>query len=177
MAKPQTKKDLIFLGENQFEKIWKIIDSMSDEEQKAIFNFGGEVGKESHWKRDKNIRDVLIHLYEWHQLLLEWVKDNQKGGQKPFLPEPYNWKTYPEMNVEFWKKHQKTDYEKSKEMVKESHNKVIKLIETFSDKELFNRGHFNWTGGTTLGQYCISTTSSHYDWAMKKLKMHLKTCK
>lgn len=65
----------------------------------------------------------------------------------------------------------------SSEMVKESHNKVIKLIETFSSDELFSKGVFDWVGGSTLGQYCLSTTSSHYDWAMKKLKAHLKTYK
>lgn len=78
------------------------LDSMSDELQNA--SFGNEMataGKEAHWNRDKNVRDVLVHLYEWHQLLLNWVNANCKGEVKPFLPEPYNWKTYPTMNVEF----------------------------------------------------------------------------
>ena len=30
--------------------------------------------KEAHWSRDKNVRDVLIHLYEWHQLMLKFPK-------------------------------------------------------------------------------------------------------
>jgi hypothetical protein len=46
--------------------------------------------KEAHWKRDKNLRDVLVHLYEWHQLLLNWFNSNQNGDTKTFLPEPYN---------------------------------------------------------------------------------------
>ncbi|MDR3109584.1 MAG: ClbS/DfsB family four-helix bundle protein [Planctomycetaceae bacterium] len=25
-----------------------------------------------------------------------------------------------------------------------------------------------------MGSYCVSATSSHYDWAMKKIKMHTK---
>ena len=32
---------------------------------------------------------------------LTWVHSNQKGHERPFLPEPYNWKTYGEMNVAF----------------------------------------------------------------------------
>jgi hypothetical protein len=31
-----------------------------------------------------------------------------KGNHKPFLPEPYDWKTYGDMNVKFWEKHQTT---------------------------------------------------------------------
>ena len=54
--------------------------------------------------RDKNLRDVLIHLFEWHQLLLLWIESNLNNDQKPFLPLPYNWKTYGELNIEFWKK-------------------------------------------------------------------------
>lgn len=36
---------------------------------------------------------------------------------------------------------------------------------------------FDWTGTTTFGSYCVSATSSHYDWAMKKLKAHIKKVK
>ncbi len=42
---------------------------------------------------------------------LHWVYSNQNGEEKPFIPEPYNWKTYGDMNVEFWKKHQNTSLE------------------------------------------------------------------
>ena len=177
MARPQTKQDLILAGSEQFKKLWDLIDSMSEDMQNAAFDFSDDIGKEAHWKRDKNIRDVLVHLYEWHELLLNWVNANQNGQQQTFLPEPYNWKTYGDMNVEFWQKHQNTLYSKSKEMVKESHDKVIKLIATFSYDELFIKKYFSWTGSSSLGQYCISVTSSHYDWAMKKLKAHIKTFK
>ena len=37
--------------------------------------------------------------------MLNWVNVNRNGKDvKPLLPEPYNWKTYPAMNVEFWKR-------------------------------------------------------------------------
>jgi hypothetical protein len=163
-----------------FNKLFAMIDAMPNDAQNAAFNFGDDFlqsQKEAHWKRDKNLRDVLIHLYEWHQLLLNWVKSNQNGEPKPFLPEPYNWKTYQQMNVELWQKHQPTPYERSREMLKESHTAVIALIDTFTDKELFSKGSFPWTGGSTLGSYCVSVTSSHYDWAMKKIKQQIKALK
>ena len=166
MPRPKTKDELISTANAQHNKLWELINAMSDEEQNAIFLFDD---------RDKNIRDVLIHLYEWHQLLLNWIKANASGKEKSFLPEPYNWKTYPTMNVEMiWKKHQNTLYSKSKKMLLESHTEVMKLIETFSDEELFTKKYFSWTGTTTLGSYCISATSSHYDWAIKKIKNHKK---
>ena len=177
MPRPKTKQELIPEANSQFKKLWELINSMSEEMQSATFNFNETIGKEAHWKRDKNIRDVLIHLYEWHQLLLNWIAANKKGEKKSFLPEPYSWKTYGDMNIEIWEKHQNTPYEKAKKMLKESHNKVIKLVETFSDEELFTKNHFSWVGGSTLGQYSISVTVAHYDWAMKKIKAHIKTYK
>ena len=178
MPRPTTKAELMDAANTQLNKIWTLIDAMPEGDQTAEFCFDPDkAGKEAHWKRDKNLRDVLVHLYEWHQLLLNWVNSNQSGDSKPFLPEPYNWKTYGDMNVSFWEKHQSTDYGKSQEMLKNSHAAVATLIEGFSDEELFEKKHFPWTGTTSLGSYCVSVTSSHYDWAIKKMKMHMKALK
>lgn len=166
MARPTNKAMLLEQSEENFKKMFNLINSMTKEEQERSFSFED---------RDKNIRDVLIHLYEWHNLLLKWIKNNTNGVTVNFLPEPYNWKTYPQMNVEIWKKHQTTKYDSAIEMLTNSHKEVMKLIDKFDDKELFDKKHFSWTGTTTLGAYCISATASHYDWAIKKIKAHKKS--
>lgn len=164
MPRPTDKPTLMKQSNEQFEKMWQIINTMPKEEKFELD------GKEAHWKRDKSIRDILIHLHEWHQLLINWIKNHQSNIEKPFLPEPYTWKTYGDMNVEFWKKHQNTSYEEAEKMVKTSHSDVMALVDKLSDDELFTKKHFSWTGTTNLASYVISTTSSHYDWAIKKLK-------
>ena len=45
MARPTTKSDLIKAADEQFEKMWKLIDSMTDDEQKATFNFGDSLNR------------------------------------------------------------------------------------------------------------------------------------
>ena len=165
MPRPTTKADLIQAANDQFAKLWTLIDEMSDEEKSADI-----VPNE----RDKNVRDVLVHLYEWHCLLLNWIRSNTNRNPAPFLPVPYNWKTYPQMNVVFWEKHQNTSYTDAETMLKKTHKEVLALIETFSNEALFSKGAFDWTGTTTLGSYCVSATSSHYDWAIKDIKKALK---
>ena len=178
MARPQTKENLMIAAKENFEKLNTLISKMSDKELTTPFDFSkDEKKKEAHWKRDKNLRDVLIHLYEWHQLILNWVESNQKGEDKPFLPEPYNWRTYGDMNVEFWKKHQNTSLEEATRALEKSHKDVLELAEKFTNEELFSRKVYKWVGGSTLGSYFVSATSSHYDWAIKKLKAHQKNCK
>ena len=175
MPRATTKKELLETATNEYNKLWELINSLSDKDQNKDFDFPDKtIGKEAHWKRDKNIRDILIHLYEWHQLLLCWVSNNISGKKASFLIEPYTWKTYGDMNIEFWKKHQETTYEKVKDLFRNSHKKVIELIEKFSDEELFTKNYFKWTKGSTLGQYCTSATSSHYNWASKKIKLYIK---
>ncbi|WP_416150157.1 ClbS/DfsB family four-helix bundle protein [Salipaludibacillus sp. HK11] len=178
MGRPTSKEELIEVGNTKYKKLWELIDSLKDTEQNTTFDFSkDETRKEAHWARDKNLKDVLTHLYEWHQLLLKWINSNQQGVIKPFLPGPYNWRTYGDMNVMFCKDHQDTKVEDAKLMINESHYKVMTIIATFTNEELFFKGSFSWTGSTTLGSYCVSATASHYDWATKKLKAHIKNCK
>lgn len=176
MGRPTSKADLISAATDSYEDMNKLISSLTEKELLILFEFD-EKKKEAHWKRDKNLRDILIHLYEWHQLLINWVLSNKKGEDKPFIPAPYNWKTYGEMNVCFWEKHQDTSLEEAKEMLEKSHMEVMHLAETFTNEELFSKGVYKWVGNSTLGSYFVSVTSSHYNWAMKKLKAHKKNCK
>lgn len=177
MGRPKTKAELLTAAAENFEKLNAFISTMTEKELTTPFDFSAdEKKKEAHWKRDQNLRDVLVHLYEWHQLLIKWVSSNTKGQTAPFLPEPYNWKTYGEMNVAFWKKHQDTTLEEAKALLEKTHEEVLKLAESFADEELFTKGIYKWVGGSTLGSYFISVTSSHYDWALKKLKGHRKNC-
>ncbi len=165
MARPTTKESLLSLSNHKYHELVNLIDTLSNEEQLGIFPFED---------RDRNIRDVLIHLYEWHQLLLYWGNHNLEGDEVTFLPSPYNWKNYGEMNIELWKKHQKTSLQESKNLLNDSHKAVIEFIQHFNDDVLFIKKHFNWTGTTSLGSYCVSATSSHYDWAIKKIKQYKK---
>ncbi|CCK18689.1 ClbS/DfsB family four-helix bundle protein [Lactococcus laudensis] len=173
MSRPTIKTDLIEAGETGYLKLEQVIQTLPDETQAFNFEVTEKMTK-AHWQRDQNLRDVLIHLYEWHQLLLNWVAANQNGKATPFLPAPYNWKNYAQMNQAFWEKHQTTSLEDAKNMLNTSHSEVMALANTFSNAELFTKQYFSWTGTSSLGAYFVSATSSHYDWAMKKLKKQIK---
>lgn len=178
MGRATTKTELIQSAEKNYEEMNALISSLTEKELGTVFDFTKMKSKtQAHWERDKNLRDVLVHLYEWHRLLLDWIAANQRGESRPILPAPYNWKTYGDMNREFWKKHQNTTLEAAKEMLEQSHREVMALAETFTERELFEKGVFSWVGGSTLGSYFVSNTASHYDWAIKKLKAHRKNCK
>jgi hypothetical protein len=181
MPRPKTRDDLLKAAKENFDTLTSLIEGLSEKELNTPFDFSNQPSKkEAHWSRDKNVRDVLIHLYEWHQLLLKFPKNNEGVSDKKsaiaFLPSEYSWKTYGEMNLMFWNRHQETSLEEAKKLLAQSHAQVMKLIEGYTNEELFMPKYFAWTGNAALGDYCVSSTSSHYDWAIKKIKAHKKNC-
>ena len=77
--RPTSKKDLLSLAINNWEKMNALIAEGSEKELKIPFDFSkDEKKKEAHWMRDKNLKDVLIHLYEWHMLVINWVSKNKR---------------------------------------------------------------------------------------------------
>lgn len=178
MPRPGNKEELLKAAEENFEKLNQQIDSLSEKEWITPFDFSkDEKKKEAHWKRDKNVRDVLIHLYEWHQLMIHFVDENTAGKNVKFLPPVYTWRTIAPMNQMFYEKHQGTSLEEARRLLAESHREVMGRAERFSNEELFLSKAFPAVGGSTLGSYFVSSTSSHYDWAIKKIKAHQKNCR
>ncbi len=177
MARPKTKNEIITQSITTYETLIDWITAMPIHELLTPFDFREDSSKkEAHWLRDSYLRDVLIHLSEWHHLLIEWVENNRNGQKASFLPEPYNWKTYGQMNQMFTSKHQQTALQDAYDIFVMNHKTVMTLLDSFDDTELFTKGHYPWVGGSTLGSYFISCTSAHYNWALKKLKAHRKAC-
>ena len=169
MPRPTTKSDLIQAVNQQFDKLWALIDTMSDAEQAAPFCFED---------RDRNLRDVLVHLHEWHQMMASWHELGTLQGGSPAVPGiGYTWRTLPALNLEIWKKHQAVDLAEAKRLLRESHAMILARIEQHTNEELFSTGVYKWTKTSTLGAYFVSNTASHYDWAMKKMRRQIRESK
>ena len=165
MGRPKTKIELIDLSEANFERLMTMIKELPVQKRKGIFHKG---------TMNRNIRDVITHLREWHNMFLDWYRIGMKG-EKPDMPRTgFGWKATPKLNREIWKKYQNTDLKSGVRMFKASHQKVMKLVHSHTDEELYTKRKFKWTGSTSMGSYLVSTTSSHYDWAIKIIKKGIK---
>lgn len=166
MPRPKNKEELLELSQQIFEKIFNLINSLSEEEKQGSFGFE---------HRDKNIRDILAHLHEWHYMMLSWYKEGMKGN-KPAMPAVgYTWKTTAELNQQIWEKYQTIGLEEITTKLNSSYKKLQEIIQSHTNKELFEKKRYHWTGTTSLGSYLISATSSHYDWALKWLRKYKKS--
>lgn len=161
MARPKNKIELIQQSNANFEKLMNHVERFYKEKGDPEFPPG---------TMNRNMRDVLAHLYEWHNMLLLWYKVGM-AGQKPSMPkEGYTWKTVPELNREIWNFYKEVEFELIKDKLQTSHKRVMHLIDNHTNEELFTKKLYKWTGSTSLGAYIISATSSHYDWAFKFIK-------
>lgn len=178
MTRPTTRVELLDAAGARYAALTELIAGMTPDERTSPLRFGPAFSKpEAHWQRDRNLRDVLVHLASWHGLLLDWVSANERGEAVPFLPAPYSWRNYAGMNVEFRDSHVDTTLAEALAALDNSHASVLDLIARYTDVELFEKQHFSWTGTTSLGAYCVSATSSHYDWACKKLRLAIRTAR
>ena len=175
MADNQKKEELIANANAHLDQLFNKLTAYKDIAE-AEFKFNPEdMGDEAHWKRDKNMRDVLMHLYEWNRLFVLWINANRNGESRPLMPEPYDWSNYDGFNMEILNKYQDVGYEKACEFLKESNDEILALIDTLTTDELFVDDYFAWNENGALGYICASTTADHYDWAMDKFENHIKS--
>lgn len=158
MPRPTTREYLIVLSQSKIQELFSYIDNLSDENKHAIFPEG---------TMNRNIRDVLAHLYHWQLMFLDWYNVGMKGD-KPIMPAlGYSWKDTPQLNRKIWSEYQKTELDVVQSLLKDSHARILDIIIQHSEEELFEKKRYQWTGTTSLASYLISATSSHYDWALR----------
>ncbi|OEK00702.1 hypothetical protein BFP97_03895 [Roseivirga sp. 4D4] len=168
MARPKTKTELLELAEKNYERLINFISDLPEDKLNKEFPTGF---------LNRNIRDVIAHLYHWHTMVQSWVEVGM-AGDKPDIPaKGYTWKTCPELNRSIQAKYSKTPLDEAKDLFSKSHKEMIQTIEAYSNEELFEKKRYKWTGTTSMGSYLTSCTSSHYDWAYKLIKKCLKTSK
>ena len=92
-------------------------------------------------------------------------------GLKPDMPaKGYSWKDTKELNKKIWRDYRHHELENIRMNLNDSYLKVQKIINKHTDKEMFEKRRYNWTGSSSLSTYIRANTSSHYNWAYKLIK-------
>ncbi len=165
MPKPTTKDELLVQSQKSYKDLLDLINSFPKSDLTKEFPDG---------TLNRNIRDVLAHLHQWHLFFSAWYKVGMKG-EKPDMPaKGYTWQTLPALNIEVRDRYKDESLGKVKNKLSKSFNSLQKIIEHHTDEELFEKKQYAWTGSTSMGAYLIMNTISHYTWAQKLIKKSLK---
>lgn len=161
MPKPATKLQLLAGNQEAFQSLNELLDSLSGSELEQEFPFQ---------HRDRNVRDVLAHLLEWQQMMFDWYKIGMAGGKPDMPAKEFTWKSTPELNQRIWEQYQSKSLKVVRSKLHGSHDRLQQLVQNHSDKELFTKRLYPWTGSTSLGVYLTAAGWSHYGWALKLIK-------
>jgi hypothetical protein len=167
MSRVTSKKELLNTAARQWDYLWRLINALPEDFQKAPFKFED---------RDRNLRDILCHLHEWHNMMKVWHRTGCMEGGIPHVPAPgHSWRTINTLNLEIWQSYQSTSLYNAKELLKASHKTMMWLIDSHTDRELTQPGAYKWTGDKwSLGDFFKSNTAQHYEWAMRKIRKAMK---
>ncbi len=166
MPRPRNKTELLTASTERYVQLNALIDALKRSELYADFPFE---------HRDRNIRDVLSHLHEWHLMMISWYESGMAGGKPEMPAKGYTWKTTPELNEVIRAKYQRASLKNIRRRFNDSHAALLKVISGHTDDELFTKRLYSWTGTTSLGSYFTSALSSHYDWATKLLRRFIRS--
>lgn len=119
-------------------------------------------------ERDKNFRDVCMHLYEWHAMLERWYKEGM-DGDIPFMPAPgYKWRNLKSLNNQIWENYQGVKLNQAIKKLRLSHERIMNLINLHTNEELMTKKYYKWTKTSNLYSYFAANTCNHYLWAIEK---------
>ncbi|WP_078380719.1 ClbS/DfsB family four-helix bundle protein [Sutcliffiella halmapala] len=162
------KETLLMNSENNFQSLFEIIETVPSRKR--------DISIETH-ERDKNFRDVLMHLYEWHSMLERWYREGM-DGDNPFMPAPgYKWRNIKLLNLQIQENYQDVTLNQAIRKLKLSHERVMDLIKLHSNEEIMTKKYYKWTKTSNLYSYFTANTSNHYSWAIKKCEVIANTLK
>ncbi len=139
----QELKSAILVGRDRLEAVLNLVG----DSQKQLIILHGE------W----SVKDLLGHLYFWQDHVYSEFS-LLKSGKSPEKITDYD-----AINQAEIRKMAPIPLEDVKKMEEESFQRLLSLVDTADDLELFDPNHFAWTNGQSFGDYLYDYTIGHYD--------------
>ena len=120
--------------------------------------------------RDENVRDVLYHLYGWHNILMDLISRNPKPPIE--LKPGYTWKNLEKLNYDLKTSAEAYSLEDVIKLFKQSHERMMLWIQGLSDEDLNAPDLYPFTAPSTLGEFVYECMGGHYTWAIQTIEFH-----
>lgn len=112
-----------------------------------------------------SLRDLLAHLIEWERKFVDWYHAGKRGEIPQTPSEGYSWRELDEVNRQIYEKHRYRPVEDVLKEFQSSYEDMMDTLAEISAEQLFEPGHYAWTGNATLADYVAGCGYEHYDWA------------
>lgn len=119
-----------------------------------------------------SINDLVAYLLGWGQLVLKWHDKKSKGLVVDFPETGYKWNELGLLAQKFYKDYEKLNSKTLFEKLERTVNDILKLIESKTNKELYE---LPWYDKWPLGKMIQLNTSSPYKNAKDRIRKWKKT--
>lgn len=117
-----------------------------------------------------SVKDILAHRTEWGKMFIKWYTEAKKGKTPAVPSREYKWNQLKELNAAIYKKYKNTSLKKVEKDFKTVQTKLHTLVKGMKEKELLEKGFYDFTGASTLALYAGSSTASHYRSARRHIQ-------
>lgn len=114
-----------------------------------------------------SINDLVAYLVGWGQLVLKWNDKKSKGLDVDFPETGFKWNELGQLAQKFYKDYENDDFETLNSKLEKTTNEIRKLIESKSNKDLYETA---WYDKWTLGKMIQLNTSSPFKNAKDRIK-------
>jgi hypothetical protein len=119
---------------------------------------------------DWSVKDILVHLVDWEQRLINWYQAGLRGEVPPTPAPGLTWRDLPKLNQQGYERHKNESLEEVMEQFEASYRQILSVVQGMSEREIFEPGVYEWTGNSPLLTWIAANTSSHYNWARRNIK-------
>ena len=106
-----------------------------------------------------SICNLVSYLIGWEELVLKWYRKKQKEQKVDFPDTGFKWNELGLLAQKFYKDYEHLEYPQLLKKLDKSTNKILKLIDSLSNEELYEK---NWYEKYTLGRMIQLNTSSPF---------------
>jgi hypothetical protein len=162
MSAPVTRAQLVAETEKERDTLLNMFGAMSREQ----LLWPGAYG----W----SAKDQAAHLAEWERLFFGWYEAGLRGENPPVPAEGYTWATEHELNQAIYERHRDEQLEHVMADWRETSRRLLALIQSLSEPDLFAPNRYAWTGRGTLASFAFECGANHYRWVTVEIKRGLK---
>jgi hypothetical protein len=123
---------------------------------------------------DWSAKDILCHLAEWQQMVMNWYEEGSSGKTPEVPGKGYKWSQLPELNNAIYEEFKGLSWDEAQEFFGRTEKEIMRLLLETEETTLLAPGLQPWMNNNTLIAYIGSSTASHYKWASGLIKKFLK---
>ncbi len=119
-----------------------------------------------------SVADLVAYLVGWNELVLKWLEQDAAGIDVDFPETGFKWNELGKLAQKFYRDYECVPYPQLLERLNSAKERIVLLIESRSDDELYGR---SWYEKWTMGRMIQFNTSSPYENARGRLRKWFKT--